>query len=90
MASFLRLLAFGQLVFCFEIPARTAELTVDSDIAQCGRTVILYIGIRRVEQRHQYRDSPGVDKLLSILIFALAQRHLVKDKGRVTHLSVSC
>ena len=49
-----------------------SQLTINSDIAQSGSTVILDIRIRRIEQGYQYWDSAGANKLLSVFIYTVS------------------
>jgi hypothetical protein len=43
--------------------------TVNCNIAESRRAVVLNVSIRRVEKADKNRDGTGVDKLLPVLIY---------------------
>ena len=66
-------------------------LTIYSDVTQRSGTVILDIGIRRIEKSDQDRDGAGIHELLPVLIWTRMQfvGHGTGSDA-ITYLSVSC
>ena len=47
---------------------RFIPLTVDCNVAQSGRAIVLHIGILRVQETNKNRDSSCINELLPVLI----------------------
>jgi hypothetical protein len=42
--------------------------TIDSDITQGSRTIVLHIGVSRIEQADKDGDGARIDQLLSVFV----------------------
>jgi len=66
-------------------------LTIYSNVTQSSGTVILHIGVRRVEKSDKNGDGACIHELLPILVWIRMQSvsHEIGSDA-ITHLSVSC
>lgn len=69
--------------------------TIDSDVAQRGRAIVLYVRIRAGQQVDQHRDRSRVDELLPIVVCATHAlvsfvRPLPLPFRVATHQNASC
>lgn len=61
--------------------SRNERRAVNGNITQCSRAVILYVGIRRVQQADEHGYRPSINELLAVLV---GMGHVEECTGRIS------